>query len=79
MPVVFCVPKTFSYASISYKVHINTHCGSCGIYLFIPTLLVTLSVSLQVCCIMPVAECFKIQPHEGDIQSIFFNRFEVAD
>jgi len=37
MPVVFCVPKTFSFAGITYKVHMNTQCGICGIYHFIPT------------------------------------------
>lgn len=41
----------------------NTQCGICGIYHFVPALLVTLSVPLQVCCIMTVAECSKIKPH----------------
>jgi hypothetical protein len=61
MPVVFCVPKAFSYAGITCKVHVNTQCGIFGIYNCIPTLLVTLSPFLQVCCIMPVAEYFKIK------------------
>ena len=65
MPVVFCVPKTFSSAGITYKVHMNTQCEVCGVYHFIPTLLVTLSLPLQVRCIMPAVECFKIKPHSG--------------